>query len=189
MKTESTQNLRSQLAEYVAQQPASKQAFHKWMRIAELASLAIPVAVFAVALYLSFAWKSVPVKAIPTAWLCFPLSFAPFLILVGVHAIILRAFPPTGLLTRGTLQVYAPPAGQLVRTLQLRVGRKGVAWGWGVVVTALVVGAFWGAFAWAVWSYNPALTAAYIQILATLLGIMIAVSIVVSIVQKLLRSR
>jgi hypothetical protein len=75
-------NLRAQLAEYVAQQPPAKQSFHKWMRILEWVSLALPVGVFAVALYLSFTWKSVPGQAIAAAWFCFPVSLTPFFLLV-----------------------------------------------------------------------------------------------------------
>lgn len=185
--TESRQDLRSQLAQYIAQQPESKQAFHKWMRALELASLAIVVGVFVVALYVSINWKAVPQMAIPTAWFCFPLSFTPFLILVGLHAIVLRAFPPTGLLGK-TLRAYPPPAGQLGKTQQFRVGRQAVAWGWGLVVTALVAAAFWGLFAYAVWTLNLAMLEPLIRILAGVVGVGIAVSIAVSILYSIYRA-
>ncbi|MCX6032216.1 MAG: hypothetical protein NT169_23345 [Chloroflexi bacterium] len=185
-QAEPKQDLRSQLAEYVAQQPASKQSFHKWMQILETASLAIPVAVFAVALYLSFAWKTVPTQAIPAAWLSFPLSFAPFLILVGLHAIGLRAFPPTHLLGK-TMRIYLPVPGQVDKMVPLRVGGKAVAWGWGTVVAALVIGAFWGVFAWAVWTVNVALLTPLITFLGYALGIAIAGSIIFSIFRDIYR--
>lgn len=35
------QEIRVHLAEYLSQQPATKQAFHKWMKALEVASLAI----------------------------------------------------------------------------------------------------------------------------------------------------
>jgi hypothetical protein len=185
---ESKQDLRSQLAEYVAQQPAAKQSFHKWMQIAELASLAIPIAVFAVALYVSINWKAVPQTAIATAWLCLPASIAPFLILVGVHAIVLRAFPPTGLLGNPLRVAYPLPGGQGVKMQPLRVGRQALGWGWGLVVMALIIGAFWVVFAYAAWTVNLAMLEPLIRILAGVVGVGIAVSITVSILYSLYRS-
>jgi len=188
-KSEPVQNLRSQLAEYVAQQPASKQTFHKWMRIAEVASLAIPVAVFAVALYVSINWKAVPQTAIPTAWLCLPASVTPFLIIVGVHAVGLRAFPPTGLLGNPLRVAYPIPGGQVSKMLPLRVGRQALVWGWGLVVMALISGAFWGVFAYAAWTVNLAMLEPLIRILASVVGVGIAVSILYSIFRSIFRSR
>ncbi len=187
MMTAPSQDLRSQLAEYVGQQPASRQSFHKGMRIAEWVSLALPVAVFAIALYLSFAWKTVPVKAIPTAWFCFPLSFTPFLILVGLHGVGLRAWPPTGLFGK-TMRIYFPMTGQ-DKTLPLRVGEKAVAWSWGTIVIALLVAAFWGAFAWVVWTSNLALLDPLLRILGVVLGVMIVGRILLTIYQNITRSR
>ena len=133
-RAEPKQDLRSQLAEYVAQQPASKQTFHKWMGILEMASLAIPVGVFAIALYLSFSWKSRPDPCDPAAWLCFPLSFTPFLILVGLHAVGLRAFPPNGAdvaHSSSSCRAYPPPPVDWARELLFRVGRPGGSLGLG----------------------------------------------------------
>ncbi len=186
MKTAPAQDLRSQLAEYVAQQPASKQSFHKWMQILEWASLALPVGVFAVALYLSFAWKSVPAQAIATAWLCFPLSFMPLVLLSGLHAVGLRAYPPNGLLGK-TIHISVPVPGRVEKMAPLRVEGKAVAWGWGTVVAALVIGAFWGVFAWAAWTVNMALLTPLITFLGYALGIAIAGSIVFSIFRDIYR--
>jgi hypothetical protein len=180
-------DLRAQLAEYVAQQPASKQSFHKWMQIAEWVSLALPVAVFAIAFYLSFAWQNVEVKMIPIAWFCFPLSFTPFLILVGLHSIGLGAWPPTGLFGK-TMRIYFPMTGQ-DRTVSLRMMGKAVAWGWGTIVVALALAAFWAAFAWAVWASNLALLKPLLKILGIALGVMIVGRILLSIYQNITRSR
>ena len=187
MQIEPVQDLPSQLEEYVVQQPASKQSFHKSMRILEWVSLALPVGVFAVALYLSFAWRTVPAQAIPTAWFCFPLSFTPFLILVGLHGIGLRAWPPTGLLGK-TMRVFLPLTG-IDKTLPLRVGGQAVAWGWGTVALALISGVFWGMFAQAVWNASMAQIGVLTQVLGTLLAVIIVAKIVLSIFQKLFRSR
>lgn len=188
-KTEPVQDLRSQLAGYVAQQPASKQSFHKWMRILEWASLAIPVGVFALALYLSIAWKSVPTHAIPTAWLAFPASFAPYLILFGLHAVGLRAYPPTGPMA-GSFVFIVPglPANALREKRELfRVDGPAVAWGWGTVVLGLILCAFWGVFAWAAWTINMALLTPLITFLGYALGIAIAGSIIFSIFRDIYR--
>ena len=185
---ESPQDLRSQLAEYVAQQPAAKRSFHQWMQMAELASLAIPVVVFAIALYVSINWQTVPQTAIPTAWLCLPASIAPFLLLVGVHAIVLRVFPPTGLLGNTLRLSYPIPGGQGVKMQSLRVGRRAVGWGSGFVVLALIVAAFWGLFAYATWTVNLAMLEPLIRILASVVGVGIAASIAVSILYSLYRS-
>ncbi len=189
MKTAPAQDLRSQLAEYVAQQPASKQSFHKWMQILEWASLALPVGVFAVALYLSITWRTVvPTSAIPTAWFCFPLSFTPFLLLVGIHTIGLQAWPPTGLFG-STIRIYSPLLNPPSRMQPLQTGKPAVAWGWGTIVVAMIAAAFWGAFIWAVWTTNMALIAVFIQVLGTLLAVIIVAKIVLSIVQKIAQPR
>ena len=86
------QEVKAQLAHHLAQQSESKQVFHKWMKVLEVVGLAIIAATFAVALYLSINWATVPQIAIPTAWFAFPVSFAPLMILIGVHSIGLRAF-------------------------------------------------------------------------------------------------
>jgi hypothetical protein len=159
------------------------------MRIAEWVSLAFPVAAFAIALYFSIVWRTVPPQVIATAWFCFPLSLTPFFLLIGIHAIGLAAFPPTGLLGN-TLRVSLPGAGgQIDKVLPLRVGSQAVAWGWGLIGAALVGAAFWGAFTWAVWTVNMALIAVFAQVLGTLLAVIIVLKIVMSIYQKLSGAR
>ena len=180
-------DLRAQLAAYVAQQPQEKQSFHKGMRIAEWVSLALPVAAFAVALYLSFAWKTVAAQMIPTAWFCFPLSLTPFLILVGLHGIGLRAWPPTSLFG-STMRVSFPMTGQ-DKTLPLRVGGKAVAWGWGTIVIAFLVAAFWGALIWIVQTRNLALLEPVLKVFGAGLGVLIVGRILLSIYQNITRSR
>ncbi len=187
---ESKQNLKAQLAQYVEQQPESKQAFHKWMTVLEVASLAIVVGVFAVAMYVSINWKSVPPMAIPTAWFCFPISFTPFAILVGLHAIVLRAFPPTTLPLFSSIFLPGVPRGVMPeKKRQLMVERRAVAWGWGFIVMALVVAAFWGTFIWAVWTFNMALLEPLINILGVMLGVVIAISILSSMFRQITKSR
>jgi hypothetical protein len=168
------QQLKAQLARHLAQQPESKQVFHTWMKVLEVAGMVLVAGAFAVAMYVSINWTSVPQMAIPTAWLAFPVSVAPLMIFIGVHAIGLRAFCP----------IVLPGKSQ-----QFVTGSKAVASGCGLIVTALVAGGFWGTFAWAVWSGDMALIGAYVRILGTAVGIAIPVAIVASLFQKLFRFR
>ena len=91
---EAREHLKLQLAQYLEQQPESTQSLHRWMKRLEAASVGIIAAAFIVALYVSVAWKSVPPMVIPIAWFFFAASAAPAMVLVGLHAVILRAFPP-----------------------------------------------------------------------------------------------
>jgi hypothetical protein len=170
----SRQERRAQLAQYLAQQPESKQVFHKWMQVLEMASLALIAGALAVAIYVSINWASFPQTAIATAWLAYPVSAVPLMILIGVHAIVLRAYSPSFLLGRSRRFV---------------TGSKAVWSGLGQIVLALVAGAFWGAFAWAVWAGDMGLVATFIRMLGTALGVLIPIAIVASVAQKLFRFR
>jgi len=166
------QELKAQLAGHVAQQPESKQVFHSVMKALEVAGLALVAAAFAVAMYVSINHTAVSGTAIATAWFVFPVSLAPLMILIGVHSIGLKAYFP----------IVLPGKPQRFVT-----GSKAVWSGLGLIVIALVVGAFWGAIAWAVWSGDTALIGAYARILGTVMGIVIAIAIPVAIVGSLFR--
>ena len=165
---------RAELATYLAQQPESKQVFHKWMQALEMASLALIAGALAVAIYVSINWANVPQTAIATAWLAYPVSAVPLMILIGVHAIVLRAYAPSAL------------SGKSRRFV---TGSRAVWSGVAQIVIALVAGAFWGMFAWAVWAEDMGLVATFIRILSTTLSVVIIVSIVASVAQKLFRFR
>ena len=165
---------RAELATYLAQQPESKRVFHKWMQVLEMAGLALIVGAFAVAMYVSINWTEVPQMAIPTAWLAFPVSVAPLMILIGLHTIVLRASSP----------VVLPG-----KMSNLVTGSKAVWSGVGDIVIALAAGAFWGTFAWAVWAGDMGLVTTFIRILGTALSVLIIVSIIASVAQKLFRFR
>ena len=79
----SRQEVKAQMAEYLAQQPAAKQTFHKWMKVLEVAGLALIVGVFAVALYVSIRHTAFPGTTIAAAWFAFPVSAVPLMILQG----------------------------------------------------------------------------------------------------------
>ena len=186
-KKEAKEQLKLQLAEYVDQQPESRQAFHRLMKDLEIASLVIVAVLFILAMYVSIDWKSVPPQAIPTAWFACVGSFSLTILLVGLHAVILRAFPPVGGLQYSMVHGYSPirVPGKQSRFV---TGREAVIKGWGVLLMGVIVGAFWAVFAYASWTINTAILAPMITILATILGIGIAFSIVFSIFRSISRS-
>jgi len=166
------QEIKAQWAEYLAQQPASKQAFHKWMRVLEMAGLAIIAGTFVLAIYLSINHTTVPGTTIAAAWFAFPVSIMPLVILQGLHDIVLRASTPS-VLTGGPRKFVT--------------GSKAVGPALGSILVALVAGVFWGGLAWAVWAGNMALVERYVRLLGTVLGVVIPVAIVASLISGLYR--
>lgn len=186
-KKEVREQLKLQLAEYVALQPESRQAFHRWMKDLEIASLGLVAALFILAMVVSIDWTRVPPQAIPTAWFAFVGSFSITILLVGLHAILLRVFPPVGGLQYSMVHGYSPirVPGKQSRFV---TGREAVIKGWGVVLMGVTVGAFWAVFAYAAWTMNMTILTPMITILATVLGVGIAISIVISILTSIFRS-
>jgi hypothetical protein len=158
------QEIKAQLAGYVAQQPARKQAFDKWMKILEIVALALIVGVLTVAMYVSINHTAVRGTVIAIAWFALPVSFAPLMILLGVHAIVLRAFYP----------IVLPG-----RPERFATGTRAVWSGLGQIAIALLVAAFWGGLGWAVWSGDMALIGSYVRVLGTAMGVAIAGGIVI----------
>ena len=175
---EAGKQLKLQLDQYLQQQSESKQAFHRWMNRLEAASLGIILAAFLVALYFSIAWKSVNPLIIPIAWFAFAASGSLLMVLNGLHAAILRAFP-TGTLPGGKQKFFTG---------------SGAAWiGLGFILGGLVYAAFWGLFAYATWTQNWAILKPLVSFLGVVLGVGIAVSILVKMfyttVQKISKPR
>lgn len=166
------QELKAQLAGHVAGQPEPKRVFHRVMKVLEVVGLVLVAAAFAVAMYVSINHTPLAAAVIATAWLALPVSLAPLMILIGVHAIGLRVYFP----------IVLPGKPQRFVT-----GTKAVWSGIGLIVTALLVAAFWGALAWAVWSNDLTLIGTYIRVLGTGVGILIAIAIPVAIAGSLFR--
>jgi hypothetical protein len=164
------QEIKAQLAQHVAQQPAWKRAFDKWMKVLEIAGLVLIVGVFAVAMYVSINHTAVTGTVIAIAWFALPVSFAPLMILLGVHAIGLRAFYP----------IVLPGKPE-----QFATGSKAVWSGAGLIAIALLVAAFWGGLGWAVWSGDMALIGSYVRVLGTAMGVAIAGGIVIGMLSGL----
>jgi hypothetical protein len=166
-KNDAREQIKLQLAHYLEQQPESAQALHKWMKRLELASLGIIITAFSVALGISIAWKSFNPLTIPVAWFVFAASLSLTVALTGLHAMLLRAFPPS--LLPGKKQKF--------------VTGRGAMWGGLRTMAFGLVGcAFWGLFAYAVGTYNLALIAP----LATGLGILMGVAIIFQLVRTTL---
>jgi hypothetical protein len=186
----SSEQLNAQVASYLQGQPENIRSFHRTMKVLENISFGIIIVTFVTALVLSFMWKSVPVAAIPTAWLLLPVSGAILYLLIGVHALVLRAFPPSPLFT--TLQrgssIHLPRKSQGFVT-----GKAAESTAWGLILVGLIVGAFFAVFAWSVWTVNWAILTPMITVLGVLMGVVIAVGIVgsmiFSIYQKVFKSR
>ena len=165
-------NLR--LARYLEQQPEPTRAFHRRMKRLEVASLGIVAAAFIVAMYVSFHWATLPKTAIPIAWFAFAASGTPAMVLLGLHAVILRAFPP----------IRLPGKNQRFVT-----GRQALWPGWGLVFMGLAVGVFWGLFAYSVGTLNMALVEPLVRILGAVTGGGMTIVILYTIVRQFAKSR
>jgi hypothetical protein len=164
IKNEAREQFKLQLAHYLEQQSESTRSLHKWMKRLELAGLGIIVAAFSAALAISIAWESFNPLTIPVAWFVFAVSLSLTTALVGLHAMLLRAFPP---------RVW--PGKQ-----QKFVTGRGAVWaGLRTLVFGLAGAAFWGVFAYAVGTYNLA----WIVPLANILGILMAMAIVFQLIR------
>ena len=169
--SEATPDARDQLAWYLEQQPHSRRTFDKVMKVLELAGLALIAGYLPWAIYVSITW-SVP-REIAATWFAFPVSVVPLLILVGVHAAGLGAFPP----------VIVPGGPQGFDT-----GRKATAMGVGLAATLLLAGAVWGAFAWGIWTNDWALLEPLVHVLAAVAGVGAVIAVVLSLFRQFSKS-
>jgi len=163
---------KAQLAQYLAEQPQSRRTFDKVMKALEMGGLALIAGYLAWAIYVSINW-SVP-QNIVAVWFAFPVSVVILLVLVGVHAAGLGAFPPTALLS----------------SMQgLVTGSKAVTTGVGFTATVLLAAVFWGAFAWGTWTENWAILEPLMHVLGVALGVGIAFAVVSDLYKRFFRSR
>jgi hypothetical protein len=178
-----------QRAAYLAQLPASKQALHRWMNGLTIASTAVPIGFLVRALVLSIAGRqiaggqigapaidaSTPSEEIriAVAWLVFITSVTIPLMFIGLHAVLLRAFPPNNVLS----------------TSKFVTGRDAVGNGVGMMGTLLVAGAFWGFVAYIVWTSNVAILEPVMRIMGALIGVGIAVAVVWKLLQQIRRAQ
>jgi hypothetical protein len=175
-------DVKAERAAYVAQLPESKQALHRWMNRLTIASIAVPVGFFVRALVLSIAGRQAGASStgvslppggsrIAVAWLVFVASATVPLIFVGLHAVLLRAFPPNSALSIS----------------RFVTGKDAVWSGVGMMGVLLLVGAFWGAIAYVVWTANLALLEPMLYALGVVIGVGAVFAVLSSLYQQFRR--
>ena len=171
---EAREHIKAQLAEYLAQAPESTRSAHKWMKRMDVAGLGLVITAFAVALYGSFTWASVDPAMIPVAWFFFATCLSLMVVLTGLHAILIRAYPP--IILPGKVQKF--------------VSGSGAVWtGAAFIVGGLIMAVLWIMFAYSTATFNLAMIVPLINILGIVISIAIVGSIIHSIYQKSTQSR
>lgn len=171
---EGRENLKSQLTRHLGQQSESTQSAHKWMKRVEVAGLGVVAAAFIVALYGSFAWPSVNPILIPVAWFAFAVCLSLMAVLLGLHAILIRAYPPV--ILPGKPQKFVAGSGAVW------IGVASLAGG-------LILAVLWVLFAYSAATFNLALIVPLMNILGVIVSLGIVVSIVIAIYQKVAQPR
>jgi len=171
---EAREQLKMQLTQYLAGQPASTQSAHKWMKRVDIAWMGIVIAAFAVALYGSFAWASVNPTMIPVAWFAFATCLSLMVVLFGLHAILIRVYPPVVL--PGKVQKFV-------------AGSTAVWIGAASIIGGLIMAGLWIAFAYSTATFNLTMIVPLTNVLGIVVSIGIVLSIVFAIYQKVAQSR
>ena len=163
---------RAQLAQHLAQQPQGRRTFDRVMKVLELAGLAFIAGYLAWAIYVSINWSE-PQKIV-VVWFAFPVCVVALGILVGVHAVGVRAFFP----------IILPGS-----SFPFVTGSKAVPMGLGLAAALLLVGAFWGAFAWGIWANDWSVLEPLVQIVAAVVGVGAVFALFSDLRKRFLRSR
>ena len=167
---EAREHLKAQLAEYLTGQSESTQSIHKWMKRVDAAGLGIVIAVFAVALYGSFTWTSVNPTMIPVAWFAFATCLSLMVVLFGLHATLIRAYPPV--ILPGKVQKF--------------VSGSGAVWiGVASIVGGLIMAGLWVAFAYSTATFNMTMLEPLIRLFSGVVGVVMTVSILYAMFQKI----
>jgi len=127
----SREEMVGRLARYLEQQPESVRASDKLMKRLEVASLILPLAGLVAAIVLIVTSGASLGKSIPAAvfgvWGCFALC----VFLVGLHSVVIRAFPP----------IRPLMAAQTERSRGLFTGSEAVGMGVFIMVATVFFGA------------------------------------------------
>ncbi len=189
IELQKSEEIKARRESYLENKPETMRSFHRVMNVLENISFVFIIFVFITALVLSFLGKSIPVQAIPAAWLFLPVSVIILWLISSVHTLVLGAFLPSGLLAY-VLRDSAVRSPW--KTQGFISGRGARILAGGQIFVCLVVGGFFTVFAWAAWTVNWTVLTPMISILGTLIGVAMAISIVVglifSIYQKFIKS-
>ena len=137
------EELVKKLARYLEQQPESVRAADKVMKALEAASLVLPIAGLITAIVLIVTGSASLNQSIPAAVFAVMGCMAPWIFLIGLHTIVIRAFPPVRYLM----------AEQTEKSLGFFTGNEAVGMGVFIMVAALFFAACcaMGAYAF----FNP----------------------------------
>ena len=127
----SKEEMVDRLARHLEQQPQSVQASDNLLKRLEVASLILPVAALAAAITLIATSGASLSESIPAAVFGVWGFFAPCIFLIGLHSIIIRAFPPVRFLM----------AAQTKKSPGFFAGPVAVGMGVFIIVSALVFAA------------------------------------------------
>jgi hypothetical protein len=142
------------------------------MKVLEVAGLAFVAGWLTWAVYVSINWSQP--NQIAAVWFMLPVSIVVLMILVGLHAVGIRAFFP----------IVVPSS-----SFPFVTGSKAVGMGAGFTGIVLAVGAFWGAFAWGTWTTNWAILEPLAHVLAAMIGVGVVVAVASDLYRKFFRSR
>jgi hypothetical protein len=157
-------------ARYLEQQPDSVRASDKLMKGLEAASLLLPIAGLVTAIVLIVTGSTSLNQSIPAAIFAVMGCFTPWMFLLGLHSVLIRAFPPVRYLM----------ADQTPKSLGFFTGSTAVGMGVFLMVAALFSAAFcaMGAYAF----FNP-------NILDILIPLIIVFSVGTGVLGTLIRKR
>ena len=119
----------SQLARHLEEQPASIQTAHKLMLALEAVVAILYIGLLIVAVYVSVTWKTHGELAVPRWWMASQVSAALFLVILGLHSVIVKAYSP-----------FPSLGGKESKV----TGRKAVRQGWMLIGLGLLWAAAWG---------------------------------------------
>jgi hypothetical protein len=171
---EAREQLKLMLAHYLEGLPESTRSFHKGMKSLDISLMVVIASAFIAALSVSFTWKSIDPLMIPMMWFFFAASASLLTASIGLHTIILRAFPP--IILPGKVQRFV-------------TGTEAVWTGSALLVGGLLMTAFWVLIAYAAATYNLTMLAPLITILGVLMGFGIVISMIMTTIQKISKSR
>jgi hypothetical protein len=170
---ESREDLKAKLAAHVATKSETTRLVYRLMSYLTAISVAVPVATFIRALYLSINWRAADPTQITVAWFVYVASGTVPILFFGLPSAVLRAFP-----------AMAVP-GISVRFVS---GGKAIASGLGLGLTAIAVAVFWGLLAYSVGTQNWALLEELVRILASVVAVGASIAVVQSLYRQLMRS-